>query len=76
MGVSASATWTPAGVRDHVPEFIEDPRQAFAWGTGLYPDSLVIAAEPDVFRALHQDLRLEVVSLAPHRDVLPASFDG
>lgn len=62
------------GVRDQVPDFIEDPNQSFAWGTGLYPDSLVIAASPDLFRALHQDTRLEVVSVVPHRDVLPASF--
>ncbi|GAA1889977.1 hypothetical protein GCM10009715_39730 [Paeniglutamicibacter psychrophenolicus] len=64
------------GVRDQVPDFVEDPNHSFAWGTGLYPDSLVIAASPDLFRALHQDLRLEVVSIVPHRDVLPAPFEG
>ncbi len=64
------------GVRDRVPDFVEDPNHAFAWGTGLYPDSLVVAASPDVFRALHQDPRLEVVSIASHRDVLPAPFEG
>jgi hypothetical protein len=64
------------GVRDQVPEFVEDPRKAFAWGTCLYPDSLVVAAAPGLFRALHQDERLEVVSIVSHRDVLPASFDG
>ncbi|WP_411731860.1 hypothetical protein [Paeniglutamicibacter sp.] len=64
------------GVRDQVPGFVEDPHRAFAWGTGLYPDSLVIAAAPDLFRALHQDPRLELAFLVPHPDVLPASFDG
>ena len=64
------------GVRDQVPDFVEDPGKAFAWGTGLYPDSLVIAASPDLFRALHQDPRLEVVSIVSHRDVPPASFEG
>ena len=64
------------GVRDHVPDFVEYPGKAFAWGTGLYPDSLVIAASPDLFRALHQAPRLEVVSIVSHRDVLPAPFEG
>lgn len=64
------------GVRYQVPDFVEDPGKAFAWGTGLYPDSLVVAASPDLFRALHQDPRLEVVSIVPHRDVLPAPFEG
>lgn len=64
------------GVRDQVPDFVEDPNHSFAWGTELYPDSLVIAASPDLFRALHQDPRLEVVSLVPNRDVLPISFGG
>ncbi|EMQ99501.1 hypothetical protein ACIGB6_17390 [Paeniglutamicibacter gangotriensis] len=64
------------GVRDQVPEFVEDPHHAFAWGTCLYPDSLVIAAAPALFRALHQDPRLEVVSIVSHRDILPAPFDG
>jgi hypothetical protein len=45
------------GVRDQVPDFVEDPTHSFAWGTGLNPDSLVIAASPDLFRALHQDPR-------------------
>lgn len=64
------------GVRDQVPDFVEDPGKTFAWGTGLYPDSLVIAASPDLFRAFHQDPRLEVVSIVSHRDVLPAPFEG
>lgn len=64
------------GVRDQVPAFIEDPHGSFAWGTGLYPDSLIIAAVPELFMALHQDPRLEVLSIVPDRDVLPAPFEG
>ena len=64
------------GVRDQVPAFVEDPQGSFAWGTGLYPDSLIVAAEPELFTALHQDPRLEVVSINSSHDVLPAPFEG
>ena len=64
------------GVRDQVPGFVEDPGGSFAWGTGLYPDSLIVAAAPELFSALHQDPRLEVVSVLPERDMLPISFEG
>lgn len=65
-----------SAMRDQVPEFVEDPFKTFAWGTCLYPDSLIIAAEPVLFRALHQDPRLEAVSIMSHRDILPAPFEG
>ncbi|PQZ91630.1 hypothetical protein CQ018_13415 [Arthrobacter sp. MYb227] len=64
------------GVRDQVPAFVEDPSGSFAWGTGLYPDSLIVAAVPELFMALHQDPRLEIISTNSSRDVLPAPFEG
>lgn len=45
----------------------------FAWGSNPYPDSLIMAADPELFRAFFKDPRLEVVSIVEHRDVLPWS---
>lgn len=51
-------------VRDQVPAFVEDPHGVFAWDTGLYPDPLIIAAVPELFKAFHQDPRLKVFTIA------------
>lgn len=64
------------GIQENVPDFIADPGMAFAWGTCRYPDSLFIAAAPELFRALHQDPFLDVASVLTHRDVLPQTFEG
>lgn len=58
---------------DRIPDFGHDFAGRFAWGSNLYPDSLVIAADPDIFRAFFTDPRLEVASIVRHRDFLPAS---
>lgn len=64
------------GIKGNVPDFVADPGMAFAWGTSPYPDSLFIAAAPELFRVLHQDPRLDVASVLAHRDVLPQTFEG
>lgn len=58
---------------DRIPDFGHDFAGRFAWGSNLYPDSLVIAADPEIFRAFFTDPRLEVASIAQHRDISPAS---
>jgi len=56
-----------------VPEFAWDGAGELAWGGRLYPDSLVAAAAPSIFRQLHLDARVDVVSVRPDRDILPPS---
>lgn len=56
-----------------IPDFGHDLAGRFAWGSNIYPDSLIIAAEPEIFRAFFNEPRLEVVSIVEHRDILPAS---
>lgn len=58
---------------DRIPDFGHALDGRFAWGSNLYPDSLIIAADPELFRAFFKDPRLEVVSIVEHRDVLPWS---
>lgn len=58
---------------DRMPDFGNDLHGTFAWGNNLYPDSLVIAASPEIFTAFFNDPRLEVASIVKHRDVLPLS---
>lgn len=58
---------------NRIPDFGNDLHGAFAWGSNLYPDSLVIAAESEIFKAFFNDQRLEAVSIVKHRDVLPLS---
>lgn len=58
---------------EQVPEFVWDAAGEFAWGTHLYPDSLVIACEWEIFRALHTDPRLDTITVRADRDVLPGS---
>ena len=56
-----------------VPEFAWDADQRFAWGGRLYPDSLIVAAEPSIFRQLMNDSRVDTVSVRADRDLLPWS---
>lgn len=58
---------------DRVPEFAHDDAGRFAWGTFLYPDSVIIAADVDVYRHLLNDVRLDTVSIVHARDILPIS---
>lgn len=59
-----------------LPEFVWDDQGEFAWGSRIYADSLVIAADAARFRALHRDPRLDVVSVIRQQDMLPGSaFD-
>ncbi len=55
-----------------VPELAWDVETRFAWGARLYPDSLIVAAELPIYRQLHNDPRLDTVSVRPD-DVLPGS---
>lgn len=56
-----------------VPDFAWDAAGRLAWGSRLYPDSLIIAAELPIFRQLRNDPRVDSVSVRPDRDVLPRS---
>jgi len=56
-----------------VPEFAWDAEQRLAWGGRLYPDSLIVAAEPSIFRQLMNDSRVDTVSVRADRDLLPWS---
>lgn len=58
---------------DSIPDFGHDAEGRLAWGSNLYPDSLVIAADPGLFRAFFHEPHLEVASIRQHRDILPAS---
>ncbi|MEO7017784.1 MAG: hypothetical protein ABI067_14800 [Leifsonia sp.] len=71
----AHASLRKAGLEEgqRVPEFAWDDERLFAWGTRLYPDSLVVAAQVEKFRQLRNDPRLDTVSIAPERDILPSS---
>lgn len=62
------------GSRDNrVPEFARDDAGRFAWGTFLYPDSVIIAADVEVYRHLINDVRLDTASIVHSRDFLPVS---
>ena len=56
-----------------IPEFAWDAGRRLAWGGRLYPDSLIVAAEPPIFRQLIKDPRLDTVSVRADRDDLPPS---
>jgi hypothetical protein len=56
-----------------IPEFAWDADRQLAWGSRLYPDSVVIAAELSIFRQLRNDPRLDSVSVRVDRDELPPS---
>lgn len=55
------------------PEFARDDAGRFAWGTFLYPDSVIIAADVEIYRHLIDDVRLDTVSIVHSRDFLPIS---
>ncbi|QYH34766.1 hypothetical protein [Salinibacterium sp. M195] len=60
-----------AGAR--VAAFAWDDGGRLAWGSRLYPDSLVVAAEPAIYRQLVDDQRLDTISIIAERDTLPPS---
>ncbi|WP_146145306.1 hypothetical protein [Microbacterium timonense] len=69
-----AADLSPADVEAgrRVPEFAWDVETRLAWGGRLYPDSLIVAAEPPIFRQLRNDPRLDSVT-ARAEDALPGS---
>jgi hypothetical protein len=56
-----------------IPEFSHDDAGLVAWGTNLYPDSLIIASEPSIYRALLNDPRVDAVTVRRDSDTLPVS---
>ena len=58
---------------DRIPEFAHDDLGNFAWGTNLYPDSLIIASTEPIYRALINDPRLDTVMIRRESDLLPVS---
>jgi hypothetical protein len=56
-----------------VPEFAWDADGHLAWGARLYPDSLIVAAAPPIFRQLRNDPRLDSAPVRTDRDLLPPS---
>lgn len=56
-----------------IPEFAWDAEGRLAWGSRLYPDSLIIAADSSIFRRLSSDPRIDTVSVRKDRDILPGS---
>jgi hypothetical protein len=58
---------------DRVPEFANDDEGRFAWGTFVYPDSVIISADIGVYRHLVNDARSDTVSLVHAHDILPVS---
>lgn len=58
---------------DRIPEFAHDDLGHVAWGTNLYPDSLIIAGAPPIYRALIADPRLDTVTIRKESDLLPVS---
>jgi hypothetical protein len=55
-----------------LPEFAWDDAGRFAWGTRLYPDSLVLAADLGRIQWAHADPRLDTTIVRP-ADVFPPS---
>jgi hypothetical protein len=58
---------------DRIPEFGNDDSGFFAWGTNLYPDSLIIASAGPIYRTLISDPRLDTVTIRKESDRLPVS---
>ncbi len=56
-----------------VPEFAWDSAGRLVWGSRLYPDSLIVAAELPIFRQLRNDPRIDSATVRSERDVLPRS---
>jgi len=59
---------------ERVPEFGWDDHGSLAWGTHLYPDSLVVAGSLDRIRLVHADPRVDSIVVRPGDDILPPSF--
>lgn len=60
-------------VGERVPEFAWDEDGTIAWGTHLYPDSLILAGDIARVRRVHADPRLDTIVVRPDEDVLPPS---
>lgn len=58
---------------ERIPEFAHDDLGHFAWGTNLYPDSLIIASTQSIYRALTNDPRLDTATIRTESDLLPVS---
>ena len=58
---------------DRIPEFAHDDLGHFAWGTNLYPDSLIVASAKPIYRALINDPRLDTATIRKESDLLPVS---
>ena len=58
---------------DRIPEFGYDDSGDLAWGTNIYPDSLIIASEESIYRSLINDPRLDTVTIRKDSDRLPVS---
>lgn len=56
-----------------IPEFAWDASGRIAWGSRLYGDSFVVAAEPEVAQRLHRDPRIDTVPVRVNFDVMPRS---
>lgn len=71
----ASADFRRGDVRaaERLPEFVWDAAGVFAWGTHLYPDSLIVAAEITRLRRIHADPRLDTIAVRVDSDALPPS---
>lgn len=70
---SSPLTRTDLRVDERVPEYAWDRSASLAWGTRLYPDSLIIACDRERFRYLHSDPRVDTISVRRDSDVLPPS---
>ena len=60
-------------VGERVPEFVWDEDATIAWGTRLYPDSLIMAGGIARIRRVNADPRLDTIIVRPEQDVLPPS---
>lgn len=56
-----------------LPEFACDRDGFVAWGTNLYPDSLVIASESAIYRSLINDSRVDTATIRKTTDIFPVS---
>lgn len=58
---------------DRIPEFGHDDAGDLAWGTNIYPDSLIIASAESIYHSLINDPRLDTVTIRKDSDRLPVS---
>ncbi|RLP75567.1 hypothetical protein D9V32_08820 [Mycetocola tolaasinivorans] len=57
------------------PTLAHDSAGRFALASLPYPDSIVVAADPELFLALHQTPGIEVVTVSPEDTVPPSAND-